>query len=66
MQHALQNLGQDVSEQLGKLYSFKEEKAHYRKSYIDWDKIKRANNKAIRQKAKYLSNSPYAKLAKQG
>ena len=63
MQHALQNLGQDVSEQLGKLYSFKEEKAHYRKSYIDWDKIKRANNKAIRQKAKYLSKDAQAILA---
>jgi hypothetical protein len=63
MQHALQNLGQDVSEQLGKLYSFKEEKAHYRKSYIEWDKIKRANNKAIRQKAKYLSKDAQAILA---
>jgi len=30
-------------DQLGKLYSFKKEKARYRKSYIDWDKIKRAN-----------------------
>ena len=63
MQHALQILGQDVSEQLGKLYSFKEEKARYRKSYIDWDKIKRANNKAIRQKAKYLSKDAQAILA---
>jgi ferredoxin-thioredoxin reductase catalytic subunit len=63
MQHALQDLGQDVSEQLGKLYSFKEEKAHYRKSYIDWDKIKRANNKAIRQKAQYLSKDAQAILA---
>jgi hypothetical protein len=63
MQYALQNLGHDVSEQLGKLYSFKEEKARYRKSYIDWDKIKRANNKAIRQKAKYLSKDAQAILA---
>ena len=42
-------------DQLGKLYSFKKEKARYRKSYIDWDKIKRANKKAIREKAKHLS-----------
>jgi len=49
--------------QLCKLYSFKEEKARYRKSYIDWDKIKRANNKAIRQKAKYLSKDAQAILA---
>jgi hypothetical protein len=63
MQHALQNLGQDVSEQLGKLYSFKEEKAHYRKSYINWDKIKRANSNAIREKAKYLSKDTQAILA---
>jgi len=63
MQYALQNLGQDVSEQLCKLYSFKEEKARYRKTYIDWDKIKRANNKAIHQKAKYLSKDAQAILA---
>jgi hypothetical protein len=50
-------------DQLCKFYSFKEEKAHYRKSYIDWDKIKRANNKAIRQKAKYLSKDAQAILA---
>ena len=30
-------------DQLGKLYSFKEEKARYRKHYLPWDKIKRAN-----------------------
>ena len=58
MQHALQKLGQDVSEQLGKLYSFKEEKARYRKSYINWDKIDRANKKVnpIRQKSFFLSD----------
>ena len=50
-------------DQLGKLYSFKEEKARYRKSYIDWDKIKRANGKAIREKAKYLSKDAQAILA---
>lgn len=63
MQHALQNLGQDVSEQLGKLYSFKEEKARYRKTYMNWDKIYRANGKAIREKAKYLSKDAQAILA---
>jgi hypothetical protein len=50
-------------DQLGKLYSFKEEKARYRKSYIDWDKIKRANNKAIREKARYLSKDAQGVLA---
>jgi hypothetical protein len=42
-------------EQLGKLLSFKEEKARYRKTYMNWDKIKRANSNAIGEKAKYLS-----------
>jgi len=52
-QKALTNL-----DQLGKLYSFKEEKARYRKSYINWDKIKRANKKInpIRQKSFFLSD----------
>lgn len=50
-------------DQLGKLYSFKQEKARYRKSYIEWDKIKRANRKIkpIRQKSFFLS-SPANKL----
>jgi hypothetical protein len=50
-------------DQLCKLYSFKEEKARYRKSYIDWDKIKRANKKInpVRQKSFFLS-SPANKL----
>jgi len=63
MKCALQKLEQDVSEQLGKLYSFKEEKARYRKSYINWDKINRANKKVkpIRQKSFFLS-SPANKL----
>ena len=45
-------------EQLGKLYSFKEEKARYRKSYINWDKIDRANRKInpVRQKSFFLSD----------
>lgn len=45
-------------DQLAKLYSFKEEKARYRKSYIEWDKIKRANRKIkpIRQKSFFLSD----------
>jgi hypothetical protein len=45
-------------EQLCKLYSFKEEKARYRKSYLEWDKIKRANQKIkpIRQKSFFLSD----------
>ena len=49
--------------QLCKLYSFKEEKARYRKSYIEWDKIKRANKKInpVRQKSFFLS-SPANKL----
>ncbi|MBM3467782.1 MAG: hypothetical protein FJX70_08155 [Alphaproteobacteria bacterium] len=50
-------------DQLCKLYSFKEEKARYRKSYIEWDKIKRANRKIkpVRQKSFFLS-SPASKL----
>jgi len=50
-------------DQLCKLYSFKEEKASYRKSYIEWDKIKRANKKInpVRQKSFFLS-SPANKL----
>jgi len=50
-------------DQLGKLYSFKEEKARYRKSYLEWDKIKRVNNKAIHEKAKHLSKDAQAILA---
>ena len=63
MKCALQKLGQDVSEQLGKLYSFKEEKARYRKHYLPWDKINRANKKVkpVRQKSFFLS-SPANKL----
>jgi hypothetical protein len=66
MAYSTQKQEQEVpanQDQLCKLYSFKEEKARYRKSYIDWDKIKRANNKAIRQKAKYLSKDAQAILA---
>ena len=50
-------------DQIYKLYSFKEEKARYRKSYLEWDKIKRANKKAIREKAKFLSKDAKAILA---
>jgi hypothetical protein len=50
-------------DQLCKLYSFKEEKARYRKSYLEWDKIKRVNNKAIHEKAKHLSKDAQAILA---
>ncbi len=54
---------ESYQDQLCKLYSFKEEKALYRKSYIEWDKIKRANNKAIHEKAKYLSKDAQGILA---
>ncbi len=49
---------ESYQDQLCKLYSFKEEKARYRKSYIEWDKIKRANQKInpIRQKSFFLSD----------
>ena len=50
-------------DQLCTLYSFKEEKARYRKSYINWDKIKRANQNCIRVKAKHLSDAAKAILA---
>jgi len=43
-------------DQLSKLFSFKKEKARYRKSYLEWDKIKRANQTNFcREKAKNLS-----------
>jgi hypothetical protein len=55
---------QTNQDQLCKLYSFKEEKARYRKSYIDWDKIKRANlGNFSREKAKHLSDAAKAILA---
>ena len=50
-------------DQLCKLYSFKEKKARYRKSYIDWDKIERANGETVREKAKHLSKDAKAILA---
>lgn len=58
-----QTYTESYQDQLCKLYSFKEEKARYRKSYIEWDKIKRANRKLkpIRQKSFFLS-SPANKL----
>jgi hypothetical protein len=45
-------------DQLGKLYSFKKGKARYRKSYLGWDKIERANKKVnpVRQKSFFLSS----------
>ena len=54
---------QTNQDQLGKLYSFKEKKARYRKSYINWDKIERANGEAVREKAKHLSKDAKAILA---
>lgn len=44
-------------DQLGKLYSFKEEKARYRKHYLKWDNIRRANKKAnaVRKKSSFIS-----------
>jgi hypothetical protein len=51
-------------DQICKLYSFKKEKARYRKSYIDWDKIQRANRGNFsREKAKKLSKDAKAILA---
>lgn len=48
---------QENKDQLDKLYSFKKKKARYRKSYIDWDKIKRANKKpnVVRKKSSVIS-----------
>lgn len=49
---------------LCKLYSFKEEKARYRKNYLGWDNIGRANNdKLCRKKALNLSKDAQAILA---
>ena len=49
---------ESYQDQLCKLYSFRKEKARYRKSYINWDKIKRANKKInpVRQKSFFLSD----------
>jgi hypothetical protein len=66
MGYVLQKQGQKAQtnqDQLGKLYSFKEKKARYRKSYINWDKIERANGEAVREKAKHLSKDAKAILA---
>jgi hypothetical protein len=54
---------ESYQDQLCKLYSFKEKKARYRKHYLPWDKIKRANKKvkSVRQKSFFLS-SPANKL----
>ena len=43
--------------QLGKLYSFKDTKARYRKHYLPWDNINRANKKAnvVRKKSSLIS-----------
>ena len=54
---------QTNQDQLCKLYSFKEKKARYRKSYINWDKIERANGEAVHEKAKHLSKDAKAILA---
>ena len=54
---------ESYQDQLCKLYSFKEKKARYRKSYINWDKIERANGEAVREKAKHLSKDAKAILA---
>ena len=46
-------------DQLGKLYSFKDQKARYRKHYLPWDSIERANKKAnvVRQKSSLISGT---------
>jgi hypothetical protein len=62
--HISQHEAPNNQDQLCKLYSFKKEKARYRKSYIDWDKIKRANRGNFsREKAKHLSDAAKAILA---
>ena len=62
--HKQEHEAPNNQDQLGKLYSFKKEKARYRKSYIDWDKIKRANRGNFsREKAKHLSDAAKAILA---
>ena len=45
--------------QLGKLYSFKDTKARYRKHYLPWDNIERANKKAnvVRKKSSLISGT---------
>ena len=54
---------ESYQDQLCKLYSFQDSKARYRKHYLPWDKINRANKKVkpVRQKSFFLS-SPANKL----
>jgi hypothetical protein len=63
LQHTQEHEVPNNQDQICKLYSFKEKKARYRKSYLEWDKIKRANKKAIREKTKFLSKDAKAILA---
>ena len=55
----------NYNEELGKLCAFQDDKAYYRKTNINWNKIKRANKnpKAIRKKAKLLSKDSQEVLA---
>ena len=52
-------------EQLGTLLSFRNEKSFYRKTYMNWDHIERANKKEnpILRKSTYLSHSAKAILS---
>ena len=44
--------------QLGKLFSFKDKKACYRKNYLGWDNIERVNQpNYCTKKTKYLNNT---------
>lgn len=50
--------------QLGKLFSFKDKKACYRKNYLGWDNIERVNQPNYRtEKTKYLNKQALAVMA---
>jgi hypothetical protein len=50
--------------QLGKLFSFKDKKACYRKNYLGWDNIERVNQQNYRtKKTKYLNKQALAVMA---
>ncbi len=50
--------------QLGKLFSFKDKKACYRKNYLGWDNIERVNQPKYRtEKTKYLNKQALAVMA---
>ena len=62
-QHERRAIQQEQT-QLGKLFSFKDKKACYRKNYLGWDNIERVNQPKYRtKKTKYLNKQALAVMA---